>query len=58
MTFRFANVDGHAALVDSGGWWYGASRVSRGTISGDPMRAMIVPCVVSETNGTEPDSAS
>jgi len=41
VTFRFANVDGHAALVDSGGWWYGASRVSRGTISGDPMRAWL-----------------
>ena len=41
MTFRFANVDGRSALVDTEGWWFDASSVSRGVISGDPMRAWI-----------------
>jgi 2-keto-4-pentenoate hydratase/2-oxohepta-3-ene-1,7-dioic acid hydratase in catechol pathway len=39
MTFRFANVDGRSALVDSDGRWFDASRVSRGSIPADPMGA-------------------
>jgi hypothetical protein len=37
--FRFANVEGRSALVDSDGRWFDASRVSRGDISADPMAA-------------------
>ncbi len=39
MTFRFANVDGRSALVDSYGCWFDASRVSGGLVSVDPMDA-------------------
>lgn len=39
MTFRFANVDGRSALVDSEDRWYDASRLSGGILSADPMRA-------------------
>jgi 2,4-didehydro-3-deoxy-L-rhamnonate hydrolase len=39
LTFRFANVDGRSALVDSDGRWFDASRVSGGVISADPMGA-------------------
>ena len=39
MTFRFANVAGRSALVDSDGRWFDASRVSGGAISVDPMDA-------------------
>jgi 2,4-didehydro-3-deoxy-L-rhamnonate hydrolase len=41
MTFRFANVEGRSALVDSQGCWFDASRVSRGVIQGDPMNAWL-----------------
>jgi 2,4-didehydro-3-deoxy-L-rhamnonate hydrolase len=39
--FRFANVAGRFALVDSGGRWFDASRISGGVISSDPMRAWL-----------------
>jgi len=39
LTFRFANVAGRAALVDSDGCWFDAWRISRGVISADPMGA-------------------
>ncbi len=39
MTFRFANVEGRSALVDSDGRWFDASRVTGGTIPVDPMDA-------------------
>jgi 2-keto-4-pentenoate hydratase/2-oxohepta-3-ene-1,7-dioic acid hydratase in catechol pathway len=39
MTFRFANIDGRSALVDSDGRWFDASRVSRGSLPADPMGA-------------------
>jgi 2,4-diketo-3-deoxy-L-fuconate hydrolase len=39
VTFRFANVDGRSALVDSDGRWFDASRVTGGTIPVDPMDA-------------------
>jgi 2-keto-4-pentenoate hydratase/2-oxohepta-3-ene-1,7-dioic acid hydratase in catechol pathway len=39
MTFRFANVEGRSALVDSDGRWFDASRISGGIISADPMDA-------------------
>jgi 2-keto-4-pentenoate hydratase/2-oxohepta-3-ene-1,7-dioic acid hydratase in catechol pathway len=43
MTFRFANVEGRSALVDSEGCWFDASRVSGGVIQGDPMDAWLQP---------------
>jgi 2-keto-4-pentenoate hydratase/2-oxohepta-3-ene-1,7-dioic acid hydratase in catechol pathway len=39
MTFRFANVEGRSALVDSDGGWFDASRVSGGWVHHDPMEA-------------------
>jgi 2-keto-4-pentenoate hydratase/2-oxohepta-3-ene-1,7-dioic acid hydratase in catechol pathway len=39
MTFRFANIEGRSALVDSGGGWFDASRVSGGGVPSDPMEA-------------------
>jgi 2,4-diketo-3-deoxy-L-fuconate hydrolase len=39
VTFRFANVEGRSALVDADGRWFDASRMSRGTVSADPMGA-------------------
>jgi 2,4-diketo-3-deoxy-L-fuconate hydrolase len=41
LTFRFANVEGRSALVDSDGQWFDASKVSRGAISADPMSAWL-----------------
>jgi len=41
VTFRFANVEGRSALVDSDGRWFDASRVSGGVISADPMGAWL-----------------
>jgi 2-keto-4-pentenoate hydratase/2-oxohepta-3-ene-1,7-dioic acid hydratase in catechol pathway len=37
--FRFANVEGRSALVDSDGRWFDASRISRGVLCADPMGA-------------------
>ncbi len=39
MTFRFANIEGRAALVDYDGRWFDAERVSSGVVSADPMEA-------------------
>ena len=41
MTFRFANVEGRSALVDSDGRWFDASRVSGGVVHHDPMEAWL-----------------
>jgi 2,4-didehydro-3-deoxy-L-rhamnonate hydrolase len=41
MTFRFANVEGRSALVDSDGGWFDASRVSGGVVHSDPMEAWL-----------------
>ena len=41
MTFRFANVEGRAALVDGEGRWFDASKVSGGVVSADPMGAWL-----------------
>jgi 2,4-didehydro-3-deoxy-L-rhamnonate hydrolase len=41
VTFRFANVEGRAALVDSGGSWFDASRVSGGVVPSEPMDAWL-----------------
>jgi 2,4-diketo-3-deoxy-L-fuconate hydrolase len=41
LTFRFANVEGRSALVDSDGRWFDAANVSRGVISSDPMSAWL-----------------
>jgi 2-keto-4-pentenoate hydratase/2-oxohepta-3-ene-1,7-dioic acid hydratase in catechol pathway len=41
MTFRFANVEGRAALVDPDGGWFDASRVSGGAVHHDPMKAWL-----------------
>jgi 2-keto-4-pentenoate hydratase/2-oxohepta-3-ene-1,7-dioic acid hydratase in catechol pathway len=41
VTFRFANVEGRSALVDSDGHWFDASRVSRGVVAADPMVAWL-----------------
>jgi 2,4-diketo-3-deoxy-L-fuconate hydrolase len=39
VTFRFANVEGRSALVDSDGRWFDVARVSGGAIPADPMDA-------------------
>ena len=39
MTFRFANVGGRSALVDSDERWFDASRVTGGVVPVDPMDA-------------------
>jgi 2-keto-4-pentenoate hydratase/2-oxohepta-3-ene-1,7-dioic acid hydratase in catechol pathway len=52
MTFRFANVGGRSALVDSAGHWFDASRVSDGVISADPMAAWLQPEVLHRVGGT------
>jgi 2,4-didehydro-3-deoxy-L-rhamnonate hydrolase len=39
LTFRFANVEGRSALVDSDGRWFDASRLTGGAIPVDPMDA-------------------
>jgi 2,4-diketo-3-deoxy-L-fuconate hydrolase len=39
VTFRFANLGGRSALVDSDGRWFDASRVTGGVIPVDPMDA-------------------
>ena len=39
MTFRFANVEGRSAFVDSDGRWFDASRLTGGAIPVDPMDA-------------------
>lgn len=41
MTFRFANVEGHSALVDTDDRWFDAQRVSGGSISANPMAAWL-----------------
>jgi 2,4-diketo-3-deoxy-L-fuconate hydrolase len=41
MTFRFANVEGRSALVDSDGGWFDISRVSGGVVPRDPMEAWL-----------------
>ena len=41
MTFRFANVRGRSALVDSDGGWFDASRASAGVVPSDPMEAWL-----------------
>jgi 2-keto-4-pentenoate hydratase/2-oxohepta-3-ene-1,7-dioic acid hydratase in catechol pathway len=50
--FRFANVAGRSALVDSGGRWFDASRVSGGVISADPVRAWLQPGDLHRAAGT------
>jgi 2,4-diketo-3-deoxy-L-fuconate hydrolase len=39
VTFRFANVAGRSALVDSDDRWYDAATISNGVLSADPMLA-------------------
>jgi hypothetical protein len=56
MTFRFANVEGRAALVDSEGRWFDASRVSRGVISADPMKAWLQLDELHRAAGTTPEA--
>ena len=41
MTFRFANIEGRAALVDFDGRWFDAERISSGIVSADPMEAWL-----------------
>lgn len=41
MSFRFANIEGRAALVDIYGGWFDAERISGGVISADPMQAWL-----------------
>jgi 2,4-didehydro-3-deoxy-L-rhamnonate hydrolase len=56
LTFRFTNVDGRSALVDSDGRWFDASRVSRGVISADPMGAWHQLDELHRTAGAIPDA--
>jgi 2,4-diketo-3-deoxy-L-fuconate hydrolase len=59
MTFRLANVEGRSALVDPGGEWFDASRLSGGAIPSDPMGAWLqldeLHRAASTTAGREPD---
>jgi 2-keto-4-pentenoate hydratase/2-oxohepta-3-ene-1,7-dioic acid hydratase in catechol pathway len=57
MTFRFANVEGHSALVDSDGRWFDASRLSHGIISADPMSGWLQQDELHRTSATIPDAA-
>jgi 2-keto-4-pentenoate hydratase/2-oxohepta-3-ene-1,7-dioic acid hydratase in catechol pathway len=57
MTFRFANVEGRSALVDSGGRWFDASRLSGGVISADPMGAWLQLDELHRISGSIPDAA-
>lgn len=41
MTFRFANVEGRSALVDSGGSWFDTSKVRGGVVRPNPMEAWL-----------------
>jgi 2-keto-4-pentenoate hydratase/2-oxohepta-3-ene-1,7-dioic acid hydratase in catechol pathway len=41
LSFRFANIEGRAALIDPDDQWFDASRISRGSISADPMDAWL-----------------
>jgi 2,4-diketo-3-deoxy-L-fuconate hydrolase len=41
LTFRFANIEGRAALVDFDGRWFDAERISSGIVSADPMEAWL-----------------
>jgi 2,4-didehydro-3-deoxy-L-rhamnonate hydrolase len=41
VSFRFANVAGRSALVDSRGRWYDAHRVSGGVVDSEPMSAWL-----------------
>jgi len=43
MGFRFANVDGRAALVDADGRWYDLERLTAGASPADPMAALADP---------------
>jgi 2,4-diketo-3-deoxy-L-fuconate hydrolase len=52
VTFRFANVAGRSALVDSAGRWFDGSRVSDGAISADPMAAWLQVEVLHRVSGT------
>ena len=57
MTFRFANVAGRSALVDSDGQWFDASRLSRGAISADPMNAWLQLDELHRAAGAIPDAS-
>jgi 2,4-diketo-3-deoxy-L-fuconate hydrolase len=57
VTFRFANVEGRSALVDSDGRWFDASRLSRGVISADPMDGWLQQDELHRTSATIPDAA-
>jgi 2,4-didehydro-3-deoxy-L-rhamnonate hydrolase len=54
--FRFANVEGRSALVDSDGRWFDASRVSRGAVSADPMGAWLQLDELHRAAGTIPEA--
>jgi 2,4-diketo-3-deoxy-L-fuconate hydrolase len=59
MTFRFANVEGRSALVDSDGGWFDASNLSGGAVPSDPMRAWLqldeLHRAAGTTTGRKPD---
>jgi 2,4-diketo-3-deoxy-L-fuconate hydrolase len=57
LTFRFANVEGRSALVDSEGHWFDAWRVSHGVISVDPMSAWLQLDELHRAAGTLPDAS-
>lgn len=51
MTFRLANFDGRAALVDAEDQWYDLERCSSGRLGPDPMAALARPEVLHELGG-------
>ena len=60
MTYRLANVEGRAALVD-GGHWYDLEAVSAGELGPDPMAALAEPdrlaALTAELGSHEPSGA-
>ena len=40
MSFRFANVAGRSALVDSNDKWFDLHTLTGGAVSADPMQAL------------------
>jgi 2-keto-4-pentenoate hydratase/2-oxohepta-3-ene-1,7-dioic acid hydratase in catechol pathway len=58
VTFRFANVGGRSALVDSAGHWFDVLRVSDSVISADPMATWLQLDELHRVSGTIDDAES
>lgn len=59
MTFRLANIDGRAALVDTDGGWHDLASASGGSLSSDPMAALAdLPALHRVADDLQPGAAS